>query len=83
LKQAIPLCRSVLRELPAKAVGALLCCLHLYLIARLEVYRATVFVDVTLFLGERNVTLGYALDVMYALGELYSLFLVKLFTSVY
>jgi hypothetical protein len=43
-----------------------------------------VFVDVTLFLllCERDVTLSHALCVMHTLGELYSLFLVKLFTSV-
>jgi hypothetical protein len=70
-------------ELSARAVGTLLRCLYLYLIARLEVYQATVFVDVTLFLGERDVTLGYALGVMYVLGEQHSLLLVELFTSVY
>jgi hypothetical protein len=42
-----------------------------------------VFVDVTLFLGERDVTLGYASGVMHALGEQHSLFLVELFTSVH
>jgi hypothetical protein len=42
------------------------------------------FVDVTLFLllCERDVTLGHALCVMHALGELYSLLSVELFTSV-
>jgi hypothetical protein len=49
----------------------------------LEAYRATVFVDVTLFLGKRDVTFGYASGVMYALGEQHSLFLVELFTSVH
>jgi hypothetical protein len=44
-----------------------------------------VFVDVTLFLllCKRDVTLGHVLYVMHTLGELYSLFLVKLFTSIY
>jgi hypothetical protein len=44
-----------------------------------------VFVNVTLFLllCERDVTLGHALYVMHALGELYSLLSVKLFTSIY
>jgi hypothetical protein len=43
-----------------------------------------VFVDVTLFLllCERDVTLSHALYVIHTLGELYSLFPVKLFTSV-
>jgi hypothetical protein len=49
----------------------------------LKAYQATVFVDVTLFLGKRDVTFGYASGVMYALGKQHSLFLVKLFTSVY
>jgi hypothetical protein len=43
-----------------------------------------VFVNVTLFLllCERDVTLSYALYVIHTLGKLYSLFLVKLLTSV-
>jgi hypothetical protein len=43
-----------------------------------------VFVDVTLFLllCKRDVTLSNALCVIHTLGELYSLFPVKLFTSV-
>jgi hypothetical protein len=43
-----------------------------------------VFVDVTLFLllCKRDVTLSNALYVIHTLGELYSLFLVELFTSV-
>jgi hypothetical protein len=43
-----------------------------------------VFVNVTLFLllCKRNVTLSHALCVMHTLGKLYSLFPVKLFTSV-
>jgi hypothetical protein len=43
-----------------------------------------VFVDVTLFLllCERDITLSHALYVMYTLDELYSLFPVKLLTSV-
>jgi hypothetical protein len=65
------------------AISALLRCLYLYRIARLKVYQTTVFVNVTLFLGERDMTLGYALGVMYTFGEQHSLFLVKLFTSVY
>jgi hypothetical protein len=73
----------LLRELSAKAIGALLRCLHLYLIAMLEAYQATVFVDVTLFLGERNMTFGYASGVIHTLGEQHSLFLVELFTSVH
>jgi hypothetical protein len=42
------------------------------------------FVNVTFFLllCKRDVTLGHASYVMYALGELYSLLSVKLFTSV-
>jgi hypothetical protein len=44
-----------------------------------------VFVNVTLFLllCKRDVTLSYALCVMHMFGELYSLFLVELFTSVH
>jgi hypothetical protein len=44
-----------------------------------------VFVNVMLFflLCERDMTLGYALYVIYMLSELYSLLLVKLFTSIY
>jgi hypothetical protein len=41
------------------------------------------FVDVMLFLGERDITFGYALGVIHTLDEQHSLFLVKLFTSVY
>jgi hypothetical protein len=43
-----------------------------------------VFVDVMLFLllCERDVTLSHAPCVIHTLGELYSLFLVELFTSV-
>jgi hypothetical protein len=43
-----------------------------------------VFVDVTLFLllCKRDVTLSNALYVIHTLGKLYSLFPVKLFTSV-
>jgi hypothetical protein len=43
-----------------------------------------VFIDITLFLllCERDVTLSHALYVIHTLGELYSLFPVKLFTSV-
>ena len=42
-------------------------------------------IHVTLFLllGELNVSLCYALSVVYAAGELYSLLLTKRFTSVY
>jgi hypothetical protein len=42
-----------------------------------------VFAGVTLFLGKRDITVGYASGIMYALGEQHGLFLVKLFTSVY
>jgi hypothetical protein len=74
----------LLRELLARPVGALVRCLYLDLVSRLEVYRTAVFVNVTLFLllCERDVTLSHALYVMHTLGELYSLFLVELFTSV-
>ena len=43
------------------------------------------FVNVTLFLllCERDVTLGHALYVIHALGELYSLLSVELFTSIH
>jgi hypothetical protein len=74
----------LLRELLARLVGALVYCLYLDLVFRLEVYKTAVFVNVTLFLllCKRDVTLSHALCVIHTLGELYSLFLVKLFTSV-
>jgi hypothetical protein len=74
----------LLRELFTRPVGALVRCLDLNLVFRLEVYRTAVFVNVTLFLllCERDVTLSHVLCVIYTLGELYSLFLVKLLTSV-
>jgi hypothetical protein len=74
----------LLRELLVRLVGALVCCLYLDLVFRLKVYKTAVFVNVTLFflLCECDVTLSHALYVIYTLGELYSLFLVKLFTSV-
>jgi hypothetical protein len=42
-----------------------------------------VFANVTLFLSERDMTVGYAPGIMYALSKQHSLCLVKLFTSVY
>jgi hypothetical protein len=42
-----------------------------------------VFAGVTLFLGKRDITVGYAPGIMHALGEQHSLFLVELFTSVH
>jgi hypothetical protein len=75
----------LLRELLARLVSALVCCLYLDLISRLKVYKAAVFVNVTFFLllCKRDITLSHALYVMYTLNKLYSLFLVKLLTSVH
>jgi hypothetical protein len=42
-----------------------------------------VFAGVTLFLGKRDITVGYALGIMPVLSKQHSLFLVKLFTSVH
>jgi hypothetical protein len=44
-----------------------------------------VFVNITFFflLYKRDITLGHALYVIYTFNELYNLFLVKLFISVY
>jgi hypothetical protein len=42
-----------------------------------------VFAGVTLFLGKCNITVSYVLGIIHTLGEQHSLFLVKLFTSVY
>jgi hypothetical protein len=44
-----------------------------------------VLIHVTLFLllGERDISLYYALSVVYTVGELYSLFLAKRFIGVY
>jgi hypothetical protein len=74
----------LLRELLVRLVGALVCCLYLDLVSRLKVYKTAVFVNVTLFLllYKRDITLSYALYVIYMLSELYNLFSVKLFTNV-
>jgi hypothetical protein len=84
LSNHLPRASYLLRELLARLVGALVRCLYLDLVFRLEVYKTAVFVDVTLFLllYKRDVTLSHAPYVIHALSELYNLFLIKLFTSV-
>ena len=75
----------LLRELLTRMIGALVRCLNLDYITRFEIYRSAVFVYITLFLllGEYNISLCYALSIIYILSKFYSLFLVKRFISVY
>ena len=46
----------MLKKLLTRPVNTLVCCLYPDLIAKLKVYRTTVFANVTLFLCERDMT---------------------------
>ena len=75
----------LLRELLIRTISALVYCLNPDYITRFEIHRSAVFVYITLFLllGECNISLCYALSVVYMLSKFHSLFPVKRFTSVY
>ena len=79
-----PRASHLLGELLARLVSALVRCFYLDLIVLPKIHRTAVFVNVVLFLllGERNIVLSYALNVVYTLSKLYGLLLIKFFISV-
>ena len=74
----------MLSKLLTRPVSALVCCFYLDLVVLSKIYKAVVFINIMLFLllGKYNIVLSYALSVVYMLGELYGLFLIKFFASV-